>query len=109
MESSIEPVIERKTEVKGKFRNRSRLEIIASLLNIGKKGSLKTHLMYGGNLSYLMVTEYLSILTSSGLMIEERSEDGSFRQFRTTEKGLECLRLYESIRDMIGAPHLVGE
>jgi predicted transcriptional regulator len=109
METSIEPVIEQRTEVKGKFRNRSRLEIIASLLTIGKKGSLKTHLMYGGNLSYLMVTEYLSILTGSGLMVEERSADGALRQFRTTEKGLECLSLYESIREMIGSPHLVGE
>ncbi len=101
--------MEVRREPKGKFRNRSRMEIIANLLNIAKKGTLKTHLMYGANLSYLMVTEYLNILLGAGLIAEETSEDGAARQYKITEKGFQCLELYDSIKNMVGEQYLAGE
>jgi predicted transcriptional regulator len=104
----VESAIQRKTDPRGKFRNRSRMEIIAVLLNIAKAGTLKTHLMYGANLSYLMVTEYLNILLDAELIREEVSDDGS-KQFKTTEKGFKCLEIYDTLKGMIGAQYLAGD
>jgi predicted transcriptional regulator len=104
----LESAIARKNEPKGKFRNRSRMEIIAVLLTIAKQGTLKTHLMYGANLSYLMVTEYLNILLDADLIREQIADDKT-KQFKTTEKGFRCLELYDSLKGMIGEQYLAGE
>ncbi len=103
----METAIETNAEVKGKFKNRSRTEIIANLLKIARNGSLKTHLMYGANLSYHMVNHYLGILLQSDLIREERSEDGSSKQYRTTEKGFRCLEIYDAIKGMIGEHYFI--
>ncbi len=106
---TLEPNTEGKTALKGKFRNRGRLEIISNLLTIAKNGTLKTHLMYGANLSYLMVTEYLDIMLRSELIAEENGNDNSSKQYRTTEKGTKFLELYQTIKSMVGEQYLAGE
>jgi predicted transcriptional regulator len=85
-------VIETTSEVKGKFKNRSRTEIFTKLLNTARNGTLKTHLMLAGNLSYDMLNHYLGMLIQSELIREERSDDGSSKTYRTTEKGYHFLR-----------------
>ncbi|MCL4519630.1 MAG: winged helix-turn-helix domain-containing protein, partial [Thaumarchaeota archaeon] len=100
---------EGKTSVRGKFRNRGRLEIISNLLTIAKNGTLKTHLMYGANLSYLMVTEYLDIMLRSELIAEANGNDNTSKQYRTSDKGLKFLELYQTIKAMVGEQYLTGE
>ena len=94
------------SHAKDKFRNRSRLEIVSNLLTRARNGALKTHLMYGANLSYPMLGEYLNILLRSELILEERDENDVSIRYRTTQKGLEFLRLYESIKEMFGDQYL---
>ena len=96
----------KRTNAKQRFRNRSRLEIVSNLLTRAKSGALKTHLMYGANLSYPMLGEYLSILLRSELIGEERYENDVLIHYRTTSKGLEFLNLYQSIREMFGDQYL---
>lgn len=100
---------EGKSGIKGKFRNRSRLEIISNLLTIAKNGTLKTHLMYGANLSYLMVTEYLDIMLRSELIMESNENDNTSRTYRTSDKGMKFLELYQTIKSMVGEQYLTGE
>ncbi len=85
-----------------KFKNRNRMEIVANLLTIAKNGALKTHLMYRANLSYLMVTEYLAFLSKASLIKESIDPDGTTKLYRTTDKGLKYLEVYESLREIVG-------
>ena len=56
----------------------------------------RTHIMYRGNLSYLMLREYTEELIRKSLIEEKNS--GSFI---TTEKGRAFLKHYERIREML--------
>jgi len=86
---------------RSRFKNRNRMEIVADLLTIAKARTLKTHLMYKANLSYLMVTEYLDLLRSSELIREVEAE-GTTRKYETTEKGLKYLELYGALQIVAG-------
>ncbi len=84
-----------------KFKNRNRMEIVANLLTIAKTGALKTHLMYKANLSYVMITEYLDYLQSSGLLRGMVIHDGT-KLYQTSEKGLRYIDVYDSLQDIAG-------
>ena len=86
----------------GRFKNRSRMEIVANILDIGRTGALKTHLMYKANLSYMVVTQYLEFLTSSELIKEIFDEQGMVKLYQTTPRGLKYLEVYDSIRGLAG-------
>jgi predicted transcriptional regulator len=85
-----------------KFKNRSRMEIVANLLTIAKTGALKTHLMYRANLSYLMVTEYLNYLCRAGLIKESLDEEKATKIYQTTPKGIQYLEAYQSLQTIAG-------
>ncbi len=53
------------------------------------KGSRKTHIMYGANLSYKLVCQYLKELLESGLVRHENDE------YLVTKKGKEFLSEYQ--------------
>jgi predicted transcriptional regulator len=91
-----------KAKPASKFKNRNRMEIVANLLTIAKTGALKTHLMYRANLSYLMVTEYLNFLRRSDLIKETIDPEGTTKLFRTTDKGLKYLEVYDSLQAIVG-------
>jgi predicted transcriptional regulator len=82
-----------KSEERKERKRRDRLYIMAELLKIAKDGSLKTHLMYGGNLSFAQLNDYLSFLISTGLL--KTIQKGSRLVYKTTSKGLEFLTNYE--------------
>ena len=48
--------------------NRKRLEIVRDVLLAAEGSSKKTHIMYGANLSYKLVTRYLAAMTKAGLL-----------------------------------------
>lgn len=57
----------------------------------------KTKIMYQAFLSYNQLKEHLVLLTKKGLLYY----DGNTRTFRTTEKGMQFLEIYNHIKDMI--------
>ena len=79
--------------------NRTRLEILASVLGVAHSGALKTHIMYKANLSHKQLEKYLKFLKTQGLLEEvpESYETGRF--YRVTEKGIQFLKDYARVSD----------
>jgi predicted transcriptional regulator len=83
----------------GGFKNRSRLEIIASVLERAQSGALKTHLMYAANLSYTMLDVYLDFLLDNGLLSADRVNEKT-QTFTTTQKGRKFIELFKGIQQL---------
>ena len=77
--------------------NRSRTEIVSNILAAANGGTTKTKIMYFAFLSYNQLNEYLSILIENNL-IEYR--DGT-KTFKTTEKGLNYLKMHNQIEELL--------
>jgi predicted transcriptional regulator len=78
--------------------NRSRTEIVGSILDAANgEGTTKTKIMYFGFLSYNQLNEYLSILIENNLI---EYLDGT-QTFKTTEKGLNFLKMHSEIGDLL--------
>ena len=67
------------------------------ILQAAINGATKTRIMYGAYLSYAQVKEYLSFLIEKDLI---RREEGT-GVYKLTQKGVQLLRVYEDISDMI--------
>lgn len=78
---------------------RSRFDIIADILRVvkGDNGAKKTQIMYGANLSYKVLTRYLSEVLEACLIKFERNK----HCYVLTDKGREFLEHYReySIRN----------
>ena len=74
---------------------RSRLEIMATILDLAKPGAKKTHLLHGSYLSYSKYNIYLKELLKKGLL-EEENENGR-RLYWTTNKGKDFLSTYYNL------------
>ncbi|HEY9485480.1 MAG TPA: winged helix-turn-helix domain-containing protein [Nitrososphaeraceae archaeon] len=77
--------------------SRSRTEIVAMILNAANGGETKTKIMYFAFLSYNQVKEYLSVLIANNLI--EYLDGGN--KFKTTEKGLFFLKMYNEIGELL--------
>ena len=77
--------------------NRSRTEIVGNILDAANGGTSKTKIMYIAFLSYGQLKEYLSILIENNL-IEYLDGDN---KFKTTEKGLNYLKMYHEIGELL--------
>ncbi|MGA2626719.1 MAG: winged helix-turn-helix domain-containing protein [Candidatus Bathyarchaeia archaeon] len=75
--------------------NRTRVEILASILKVAGEQTLKTHIMYKANLSYRQLEKYLDFLETRGLIA--RTFEDNVILFHVTEKGLEFLKDYARI------------
>ena len=81
--------------------NRSRTEIMGKILNVANGGgATRTKIVYSAFLSYSQMNGYLMVLTQNDLL----SYDLNTRTFKTTEKGLRFLEIYNRMDDMIKAP-----
>lgn len=81
-------------------RARCEVEIIASILKLCSEGGrIKTHVMYGANLSHEMVTSYLGKLLKYELL--ETAHEGSKSLFTTSRKGEEYLHHYFSMQTLV--------
>jgi predicted transcriptional regulator len=83
----------------GTRSRRDRLLIIAEILNIARRGSLKTRIMYTGNLSFAQLKEYLTLLMDFNLL--EVAKKSQRTVYKTTDKGLQYLQSYEEIRELL--------
>lgn len=74
-------------------RRRSSLEIMAGILEIAREGAGKTQIVYGANLNFQLLHDYLRDLERAGLIAEE-APGGTLR---TTERGLRYLSYYDEL------------
>jgi predicted transcriptional regulator len=81
------------------LRYRSRTEIISQILEAanGHVDITKTRLMYKVFLSQTQVKEYAKVLTENELL----RYDSVTRTFKTTQKGLKFLNLYNKIDELV--------
>jgi len=77
-------------------RRRSHMEISADILRIAKAGARKTRIVYGANLNFKLLNEYLDKLERAGLIAREL---GKTEIIRTTEKGRKYLQQYENLKN----------
>jgi predicted transcriptional regulator len=80
------------------MKYRSRTDIIGLILEAANGGgATKTKIMYKAFLSYAQLKEYLGMLLENGLLEYERET----QSFRTTEKGLHILQMYNQFDEML--------
>jgi predicted transcriptional regulator len=76
---------------------RSRTEIVAMILEAANGGATKTKIMYKAFLSYAQLREYLSVLIENNLL---EYLEGS-QTYKTTEKGLNFLKMHNEIDELL--------
>jgi len=79
-------------------QRRTKFEIMAEILRIDRKGTIKTRIVYNANLNFLVLDQYVKELQRSGL-IENGVEDSGV--LRTTEKGMRYLKRYDEFRHFL--------
>ena len=77
--------------------NRSRTEIVGSILEAANGGVSKTKIMYIAFLSFGQLKEYLSILIENNLI--EYLE--GVQTYKTTEKGLNFLKMHNEMAELL--------
>lgn len=75
--------------------NRTRVEILAKILQVASSSTLKTHIMYKANLSHRQLEKYLALLKEKGLLEQVVYEDTTM--YRSTPEGYEFLKDYERL------------
>jgi len=78
---------------------RDRLFIMAEILVVAREGALKTRIMYGANLSFAQVNEYLRLLLDLDLL--KVVETSKKTIYETTDKGLRYLQSYREIKKLL--------
>jgi predicted transcriptional regulator len=82
------------------MRNRSRIDIISQILEVANgAGATRNKIAYKAFLNYNQLKENLMDLTQKDLL----RYDEDAQTFKTTEKGLRFLQIYNQIDDMIKA------
>lgn len=82
----------------GMSQRRSNLEIVAEILRIARKGAKKTRIVYGANMNFRMLDEYLEKLEKAGLVAS--SEGNNSGLIKTTEKGNEYLQRFYGLQEI---------
>lgn len=81
------------------MNHRERTEIITFILKAAntEDGSSKAKIMYESFVSFSQLNEYLSLLLRNGLLECDRLK----KTYKTNEKGLHLIALYNKLNDMI--------
>ena len=79
-------------------KKRNRLEIAADMLEAARNGARKTRIMYGANLSYELLAQYLPVLIEKGLL-EDSDENGVYH---ISGKGSSFLKEFKEFRKLRG-------
>jgi len=79
------------------LQNRTRIEILASILNVSHNRALKTHIMYKANLSHRQLEKYLGFLLQQGMVVKVTGENYDATTYQVTEKGINYLKDYERL------------
>jgi len=73
------------------MERRSHVEITAEILRIAKKGVRKTQIVYGANLNFKMLKEYIERLERRGLVKVDRG------MVQTTDRGKQFLEQFNGL------------
>ena len=84
------------------MKYRSRTDIVGLILEAANGGATKTKIMYKAFLSYAQLKEYLTVLLQNDLL-EYKDET---QLFRTTEKGLRLLQMYNQFDEIMSIPNV---
>src|SRR5215212_2759693 len=79
------------------MKYRSRTDIVGLILEAANGGATKTKIMYKAFLSYAQLKEYLTVLLQNDVLEYEEGK----QNFRTTEKGLRLLQMYNQFDEMM--------
>ena len=81
------------------MKYRDRTEMITLILTSASRmnGVLKTKIMYEAFLSFSQLKEYVALLLRNGLL----EHDELKKTYKTTEKGLRLLELYNSLTEIV--------
>ena len=80
---------------------RSKIDVVATILHICLDGSLKNHIIGKGNLSDSMTNHYLTLLLYHNLLETYKDEDNNNRTYyRTTRKGKAVILHYNEIQKL---------
>lgn len=79
------------------MKYRSRSDIAEMILDAANGGATKTKIMYRAFLSYAQLKEYLSVLIANDLMDYLESP----QIYKTTEKGLNFLKMNNEIAELL--------
>lgn len=82
-------------------KRRSRLDIIADILDAAMNGSVKTRIMYNANVNFVQFNDYLECLLEAQLIrtITRRRKT----IYKTTEKGKLLLHRFNETAEMLNA------
>jgi len=83
-----------------KFSNRSRISIVACILEKCNPKSRKTRIIYKCNLSLFQFNMYAKCL-SKGELLRIYTEDNGFEFFETTKEGKRFLEDYKKIKQIL--------
>lgn len=79
---------------------RSKYDIIADILKTAISGAKKTRIMHMANVNYHSFCKYFNMLLKNGLIAEFKNSNGE-SIYRTTEAGVEHLKMYERFSNCI--------
>jgi predicted transcriptional regulator len=84
------------------MRNRDRMKIISRILEAvnGGGGTTRTRITYNAFVSHAQMKDYLSYLEDNGMVYYDLES----QKFKITEKGVEFVRIYTEIDEMIKIP-----
>ena len=81
---------------------RSPMEMVCDILDVVSEGPTKpTHILYRANMSWKVLTTYLSYLSKSGMVEKEDEEGGKRSTYRLTIKGRQILKLYQGLKESL--------
>ncbi|HKX81898.1 MAG TPA: winged helix-turn-helix domain-containing protein [Nitrososphaera sp.] len=86
------------------MKNRSRPDIMATIMEAANGGITKTKLLTTANVTSGQLRQYLEVLIEKGLLAELADEERRHVSYRTTEKGLAYLTIYQSLRNVAVFP-----
>jgi len=87
------------TIIENSPKRRDKLVIMAEIIDIAKKGTSKTHIMFKANLSFSELKQYLSLLSHTSLL--ETSAYNGRVIYKPTQKGLEFMERQQQIMDLL--------
>ena len=82
------------------MKNRSRPDIIATILESANGGITKTKLLTRANVTSGQLRQYLEVLITKKLVVQLTDADRKHMAYRTTEKGIRYLSIYSTLKSI---------
>lgn len=83
------------------MKYRTRTDMIVSVLEAATQGATKTKIIYSSYLSSQPLKAYLELVITNGLLVYDPTK----QRYKTTERGLRLLELYNSVGNLELVPY----